>query len=361
MPRIEIPDFIKDVPTRFHAFISTLKNKTLLSFQIIGQSASGAYDQTITTLSNTVSQFKQKDAATLMADIAPATGDMAPYDQAALDDDNALFRHGVKKKQDENKDSESAYRYAVEDKTLDVEGVLVPQKSTVISSSKDGKIAAIHFDNGEMFRKDDILVEYECKDLKAELEIAEAEKDYTHKRTMRHEKLLNLDIISDIDHLGIKTEDIKAAGQAKIIASRMEQCYIRAAYDGRVTNRLANPHEYTRSDRVLMEVASLDDLEIEFLLPSRWLRWINVGAPLTLSIAETDENYRAIIERIHGEVDPVSQSIQISAKLTPYESPLLPGMSGNVHLDIGAIREAGIKGFLEEPRYSSADISPAKP
>ena len=178
---------------------------------------------------------------------------------------------------------------------------------------------------------------------------------------MRHQKLLNLDIISDIDHLGIKTEDIKAAGQAKIIESRMEQCYIRAAYDGRVTNRLANPHEYTRSDRVLMEVASLDDLEIEFLLPSRWLRWVNVGAPLTLNIEETGETYSAVIERIHGEVDPVSQSIQISAKLDTYESPLLPGMSGNVHLDITAIRNAGIKGFLEEPRYSSADTPSAKP
>ena len=346
MPTIQMPEFIKNIPVMLKDFASTLKNNMMQFAQ--AESAPQITEATIQDL----------------ADIIPAAGDDQSFDQAGLNDDNALFRHGVKKAetaQNNNDENISTYRYEIEDNTLDVEGVLVPQKATVISSSKDGKIAAIHFDNGEMFRKDDILVEYECKDLKAELEIAEAEKDFTQKRTMRHQKLLNLDIISDIDHLGIKTEDIKAAGQAKIIESRMEQCYIRAAYDGRVTNRLANPHEYTRSDRVLMEVASLDDLEIEFLLPSRWLRWVNVGAPLTLNIEETGETYSAVIERIHGEVDPVSQSIQISAKLDTYESPLLPGMSGNVHLDITAIRDAGIKGFLEEPRYSSADTPPAKP
>ena len=371
MPRIQMPTFIKEIPFHLHGMVTGIKNTTLWVLDFLTQSAAKTYETATTTIYTATKKltlktgalFTAESGAAQLAEIAPAAGIDQPFELAELANENALFRHGVNKDEEETKSEESQgdYRYDIEEETLDVEGVLVPQKATVISSSKDGKIAAIHFDNGEMFRKDDILVEYECKDLKAELEIAEAEKSYTEKRTMRNQKLLKLDIISDIDHLGIKTEDIKAAGQAKIIASRMEQCYIRAAYDGRVTNRLANPHEYTRSDRVLMEVASLDDLEIEFLLPSRWLRWINVGAPLTLNIAETDENYSAVIKRIYGEVDPVSQSIQISAKLDSYESPLLPGMSGNVHLDITAIREAGIKGFLEEPRYSSADIPPAKP
>ena len=224
----------------------------------------------------------------------------------------------------------------------------------------DGKIAKIYFDNGDMFEKDDILIEYECKDLKAELNSAKAEQLYNEKRTLRNEKLLNLDIISDIEQLGFKTEEIKAEAQAQIIKSRMEQCYIRAAYDGRVTNRLANEHEYTRSDRVLMEVASLDDLEIEFLVPSKWLRWLNIGAPLSIEINETQEIYTAEIMRIYGEIDPVSQSIQMTAKLDNYQDPLLPGMSGRVSIDLQEVRNAGIYGFLEKPRYSAIDIDKAE-
>lgn len=253
------------------------------------------------------------------------------------------------------------FKYDLEEDSIEVEGVLVPKRATIISSSRDGKIAKINFDNGDIFRAGDVLIEYECGDVKAELEVAEAEKEFSQKRTMRNEKLLKLDIISDIEHLGIKTEDIKASAQAKIIENRMEQCYIRAAYDGRVTNRLANEHEYTRSDRVLMEVGSLENLEIEFLLPSKWLRWINVDAPVTLEISETQEQYKAKIQRIYGEVDPVSQSIQMSAELEPYQTPLLPGMSGTITIDINAVREAGIKGFLETPRLSSPTNLPVNP
>ncbi|MFP4313057.1 MAG: efflux RND transporter periplasmic adaptor subunit [Alphaproteobacteria bacterium] len=247
-----------------------------------------------------------------------------------------------------------SFRYEIEDPAIEVEGVLVPQNATVISSSRDGKIASINFDNGDMFQKGDILIEYECEDIKAELAAAEAEKVLTEKRSMRNEKLLKLDIISDIEHLGFKTEDVKAAAQARIVEQRIEQCYIRAAYDGRVTNKLANEHEYTRTDRVLMEVASLDDLEVEFLLPSRWLRWVNVDAPISVLINETGEIYEAIIKRIYGEIDPVSQSIQMTAKLEPYESPLLPGMSGTITLNVERIRAAGIEGFLERPRYAGS-------
>ena len=83
------------------------------------------------------------------------------------------------------------------------------------------------------------------------------------------------------------------------------------------------------------------------MIPSKWLRWVDVGAPLEIIVNETGRSYQAAVTRIYGEVDPVSQSIQIVAKLDPYQDPLLPGMSGVATLDIDAIRAAGISGFLE--------------
>lgn len=281
----------------------------------------------------------------------PAAGDQEPLQLAEIDDSTKPTSELSPPPIDE-------FKYELEDTILEVEGVLVPQNTTVISSSRDGQIAKIYFDNGDMFQKGDILIEYVCEDVKAELAAAEAEKQLTQKRTMRNEKLLKLDIISDIEHLGFKTEDVKASAQTKIAQQRMEQCYIRAAYDGRVTNRLANAYEFTRTDRVLIEVASLDDLEVEFLVPSLWLRWVNKDAPVSIAVNETAETYDAIIRRIYGEIDPISQSIQMTATLAPYESPLLPGMSGTITIDIERIREAGIKGFLEQPRFAGSKDKP---
>ncbi len=239
------------------------------------------------------------------------------------------------------------YRFDIEEETLRVEGVLVPQKTTVISSSRDGKIKDIFVDNGDLFESGDILLTYDCQDLNAEIEaISEAEK-LAKQKAEKGQELFKLDIISDLEQMELEVEEKQTLAQGKVLKAQLDSCIIRASYDGRVTNRLANPDEYTRTDRVLMEIASKGALDVEFIVPSRWLRYLNVGAPLNVTIAETNNSYKARIKRIFGEVDPVSQSIQMSAELNDYNDLLLPGMSGLVQVDPYAVRESGIRGYLE--------------
>lgn len=234
--------------------------------------------------------------------------------------------------------------------TVTVDAVLVPRSSTVISSSQDGKIAAIPLQNGDSFHKGDILIQYDCTDLEAEAEMAGYQKDFTQVKSDGLNQLFKLDIISDIDRMNIETENRQAKAKMKIYASKLSSCTIKADFDGHVTKRLANAGEYTRTDRVLMEVASDEPLEIEFLLPSKWLRWVNVGAPLRLTLNENDQNYEAHVTRIYGEVDPVSQSIQMRAALENYDTPLLPGMSGKATLSVSSIEEAGVHGYLQSAK-----------
>jgi RND family efflux transporter MFP subunit len=230
---------------------------------------------------------------------------------------------------------------------LDVEAVLVPRQVTVISSSQDGRIAVIPVDHGDHFKKGDVLVAYDCAHLQAEADIVKIEKKYTEKRVKGSDALFKLEIISDLDRIGAQVEDQKAIAKGALVESRLKDCEIRAEFDGRVTNRLANPGEYTRTDRVLLEVASEEALQAEFLMPSKWLRWVNIGAPVEITVGETERSYGAKIVRIYGEVDPVSQSIQMIATLDQYRDPLLPGMSGKATIDLNAIREAGVRGYLE--------------
>jgi RND family efflux transporter MFP subunit len=234
-----------------------------------------------------------------------------------------------------------------EQTTLDVEAVLVPRQVTVISSSQDGRIAVIPVDHGDHFKKGDVLVAYDCAHLQAEADIVKIEKKYTEKRVKGSDALFKLEIISDLDRIGAQVEDQKAIAKGALVESRLKDCEIRAEFDGRVTNRLANPGEYTRTDRVLLEVASEEALQAEFLMPSKWLRWVNIGAPVEITVGETERSYGAKIVRIYGEVDPVSQSIQMIATLDQYRDPLLPGMSGKATIDLNAIREAGVRGYLE--------------
>ena len=247
-------------------------------------------------------------------------------------------------------ESVSQSEWKPDQEQLTIETVLVPRRVTVISSSQDGKISDVLKDNGDSFKKDDILIQYDCSDLEAEAAIAGIQKNLTQKKREGINRLFKLDIISDVDRLSIETEDSQANAKIALYKARLESCVIRAQFDGHVTKRLANPSEYTRTDRVLMEIASDEPLQAQFLLPSKWLRWVNQGAPLIVSINENGRKYPATITRLYGEIDPVSQSIQVVATLNDYPDTLLPGMSGQAVLDVRKIEKAGIKGYLQSVR-----------
>lgn len=271
--------------------------------------------------------------------ISPSSGETAP-EPSAETSPKVVVTPPVKQKPMWDSDADA----------VTVDAVLVPRSSTVISSSQDGKIADIPLQNGDSFHKGDVLIQYDCADLEAEAEMAGYQKDLTQVKSDGLNQLFKLDIISDIDRMNIETENRQAKAKMKIYKSKLSSCTIKADFDGHVTKRLANAGEYTRTDRVLMEVASDEPLEIEFLLPSKWLRWVNVGAPLRLTLNENDQNYQAHVTRIYGEVDPVSQSIQMRAALETYDTPLLPGMSGKATLSVSSIEEAGVHGYLQSAK-----------
>lgn len=247
----------------------------------------------------------------------------------------------------DNPPSDFGYEYAIEDEELISEAVLVPQAKTVISSSRDGKIKKINFKNGDHFKKGDIILEYHCDDVQAELEAVSLERKFARQKQLTTSRLFNMDLSSKLEVEQSHVEKHQAQAKKKVVETRINDCRIRADYDGHVVKRMANDNEYTRTDRVLMEVAAKDVLDVEFLLPSKSLRWVNIDAPITITVNETDREYTGVIKQIYGEVDPVSQSIQIRAGLDEYQEPLLPGMSGRVTIDVRGVRQAGIAGFLE--------------
>lgn len=244
----------------------------------------------------------------------------------------------------------------IEENEISVDAVLVPRKEIVISSSRDGKITNIPLENGDRFKKNDVLIRYDCSDLEAEADMADIQKELSETKSQDGERLFKLDIISEIDRLGIELENKQAVAKRKLYEARMNDCVIKASFNGHVTKRLANEGEYTRTDRVLMEVVSSDPLNVEFLLPSKWLRWINTGTPLQVKVNETDKSYPAHIIRIYGAVDPVSQTIQIRAALDEYKDPLLPGMSGKADINIGQSEKAGIVGYLARSLESADNM-----
>ncbi len=84
-------------------------------------------------------------------------------------------------------------------------------------------------------------------------------------------------------------------------------------------------------------LAEAEALEIEMIVPSRWLSWLKPGDDFKVQIEENGKTYPARVVRLGGRVDPVSQSIKVIGEIAQGAPELMAGMSGQVMMNPPAL------------------------
>lgn len=209
-----------------------------------------------------------------------------------------------------------------------VQVILTDAKSAVISGTMDGVMVKLPFENGDKFKKGAVLAEYECRMERAKIEEINARIRLSDRQLAAYDRLKELDAVADIEYLSVAASNAQEKALLTQAQARASLCVIKAPFDGRVKDKMASNYESVRSGRVLMEITSSEPLQVEALVPSVWLRWLNNGSDLSVYINESDKVYKAKIVRVHGQVDPVTQTAHVVAQIDGYKEELLPGMSG---------------------------------
>ncbi|MDD2762058.1 MAG: HlyD family efflux transporter periplasmic adaptor subunit, partial [Methylomonas sp.] len=106
-------------------------------------------------------------------------------------------------------------------------------------------------------------------------------------------------------------------------------CQIQAPWAGRVVETLAHAHETVAPGKELLRILDDSKLEIDVLVPSKWLSSLKVGTPFRFKVDETGKEYAAKITELGARVDPVSQTIRLTGSLDNQDADLLAGMSGS--------------------------------
>ena len=227
-----------------------------------------------------------------------------------------------------------------------VQAVLGARRQVVIASGIDAKITQFKLESGDRFRRGDVLIQYDCTVDRGRLNEALSRQRVTETQLVAYQKLANLNSASNIELAIARENNEQNKAIITQIRGRLKSCQHIAPWSGRVTRKMASKHEYVQTGRVLMEITSHDPLRAEFLIPSKWLRWLNINTLLDIYIEETDKIYSAKVIRVFGEVDPVSQSVQVVAKMEKYHEELLPGMSGRATFTRHTAENISAKGFL---------------
>ncbi|MCX7380169.1 MAG: HlyD family efflux transporter periplasmic adaptor subunit [Alphaproteobacteria bacterium] len=108
-------------------------------------------------------------------------------------------------------------------------------------------------------------------------------------------------------------------------------CVIKAPFAGRVSNTSVRNFSFVQMGAPLMDILDDSTLELELIVPSRWLTWMVAGTPFKVRVTETAKDYDAAVTRFSGRVDAASQTIKVYGRIGVRSDGLLPGMSGTAH------------------------------
>lgn len=212
-----------------------------------------------------------------------------------------------------------------------IRGIISTLDMASLSTELSARVVKIGFRVGETFKKGDLLIAFDCERYRAEQQSANAVAREMRLTVESNEKLESLSAVGKHDVEISRARLDKAEAEARALEARLSQCVIMAPYDGRVAELAVNLYEWPQVGKPFLKIVSNARLEIEIIVPSRWLSWLATGADLSFSVDETGRDYTAKVVRIGAAVDAVSQMIKVFAVFKEPIVDVLPGMSGTAH------------------------------
>lgn len=221
--------------------------------------------------------------------------------------------------------------------TLNVQGsegfttsqvMLKAETEASLSSQIIGTIDSIPVKEGELFDKGDVLVEFDCTIHQAQLDKALALLESKRAAYNSNVKMSKAKAVSTVELLQSKADFTEAKADVTIKQHTVDFCKVKAPFNGQVIKLHAKAFELLNQGEPLVDVLDNSELDVELIVPSKWLSWLKKDTPFNLYITETNKSYNAHVTKILPSVDSVSQTVRILGKLDKNHVELVAGMSG---------------------------------
>lgn len=215
-------------------------------------------------------------------------------------------------------------------------GVVRAVHQATLASGMVAQITAMPFSEGNAFKKGDLLVEFDCDRAQADLRAAQAALQVEQKTVETNQELENFNSVGKFDVLIAQSKRNKAKAEVDALRTQIKQCKVYAPFNGRVIERNKHTYESVAVGEALMKVVDTTSLELDLIVPSKWLQWLKPGTPFTYAVDETGKSSDAVVDRLLPEVDPVSKTLKIIGRFKSTDNgATIPGMSGTATFKAG--------------------------
>ncbi|WP_265947962.1 efflux RND transporter periplasmic adaptor subunit [Dechloromonas sp. A34] len=215
-------------------------------------------------------------------------------------------------------------------------GTLKSNESVVLRPEVAGRVSAIGFRDGAVVGKGDLLLALDAAIQEAELQQAKANLSLARSNHQRNVELLGRKFLSQqaVDSSAATLRVQEAAVQ--LAEAKFAKTRVKAPFKGVVGLRNVSIGDYVKEGQDLINIEDIATLRADFKLPETYLGRLNKGLIIEVtSDALPGERFKAALDAVDPQVDPVGRSISARARLDNAAGKLRPGMFVRVRLLFG--------------------------
>jgi membrane fusion protein (multidrug efflux system) len=219
--------------------------------------------------------------------------------------------------------------------TVSAVGTLLANEAVMIRPEIDGRIEAIHFQEGQLVRKGDKLVSLDASEVEAQLASAVAAANLNRSRLKRAEELHEKKFISAQAMDDARETVNQSNARESEIKAKLAKNVVRAPFEGVTGLRQVSPGAYAKAGQDVARLEGIGILKLDFRVPELYLSKIRVGQALAVNVdAYPAETFTGTIYAIEPSVDEATRTVLIRARLPNPGVRLKPGMFARVNLTL---------------------------
>ena len=221
--------------------------------------------------------------------------------------------------------------------TLNVEvtavGTLRADETVVVRPEIAGRVAAIHFKEGQAVRQNEPLITLDQAEYQAQLASSAAQFALEESSFRRLQDLdrKNLTSQQNLDEARARLDAARA--QHELNRVRLDKTVIRAPFDGTVGLRLVSPGAYVKPGDDIANLESLGSMKLDFRAPETYLARLASGQTLAVRVdAWPDQPFEGAVYAIEPGVDEETRTVLLRARLPNKGNKLRPGLFARINL-----------------------------
>jgi len=216
-------------------------------------------------------------------------------------------------------------------------GTTVANESVSITPKVTDTVSRIHFRDGQVVQRGDILVELTNSAEAARLAEARASEEEARTNLQRMQRLAEDSLVSRAELDAARTRWETAEARLDGVLVSMDDRLIRAPFDGLLGFRQVSEGSLVSPNTEITTIDDISVLKLDFSVPERYMAELQPGVPVAgQSIVYRGAEFDGEVQVVGSRIDPVTRAIPVRAELANPDGLLRPGMLITIKLGLNA-------------------------